>query len=627
MNQVRVFDESFKELFKNGVQFLKIGTEDANESREHLKKWAPSGSSKLVCSYCKTEFDDVIQQREHYKLDWHRYNLKQNLLLKPPVTEEVFNERADDLSSISGSDSEEEEESLENIATLQGKLFVKNAEGSMFSLYRCLLFHKKEELYDGILLKALQTLYRNSQWTILMIGGGHFAGGVFQGSNPILHKTFHAYIVRAGQGGAQSSRDNRGGAAKSAGATLRRYNEMTLTQHIHDIVRAWKPEIDKSGIIIYRATGPFNQSILFGGKTPLLDRSDSRLKTIPFATKRATFSELKRVHALLTTATVYTSHDQLNDILKQETNDSPTKRTKVKSGNINRAKSRECVERPSPVKGLFGDEDDAENDEDACLNLICCDQEISTQDVLQPFEDSLTFEERRQRKKKKRQPSQHKQEDSIRKRKLYESVSTGDLESVTSYLESDTKIDEVLDNLGNTLLHVASMNQQMDVIRFLLEKGADPCLRNQKQQTPYSCTQEKDVRTVFKNFARDFPERHNYTKAQIPIPVELTEEQEEWRKAQRKLKKEKDKEKKKRVQLKQQEESEKHRFLNLSDREKRALAAERRILSQSGTVISRCFLCAHDISGKIPFEYSGNRFCSIDCLKAHRLSNSNVLST
>lgn len=64
-----------------------------------------------------------------------------------------------------------------------------------------------------------------------MLGGGHFAGGVFHGSEPILHKTFHCYTVRAGQGGSQSARDNRSGyQAKSAGASLRRYNEAALVQ-------------------------------------------------------------------------------------------------------------------------------------------------------------------------------------------------------------------------------------------------------------------------------------------------------------------------------------------------------------------------------------------------------------
>lgn len=57
-----------------------------------------------------------------------------------------------------------------------------------------------------------------------------------------------------------------------------------------------------------------------------------------------------------------------------------------------------------------------------------------------------------------------------------------------------------------------------------------------------------------------------------------------------------------------------------------ALAAERRILAVKAVLLVRCFLCGEDMSGKVPFEYSGNRFCSITCLKAHRMQNPLVLS-
>ena len=42
-----------------------------------------------------------------------------------------------------------------------------------------------------------------------MLGGGHFAGAVFRGKEVLVHKTFHAYTVRAKQGGSQGSADNK----------------------------------------------------------------------------------------------------------------------------------------------------------------------------------------------------------------------------------------------------------------------------------------------------------------------------------------------------------------------------------------------------------------------------------
>lgn len=48
----------------------------------------------------------------------------------------------DDISSISGSDTEKED-MLDNIAAAQGKVFVQNSKGQVFSMYKCLLFDKK----------------------------------------------------------------------------------------------------------------------------------------------------------------------------------------------------------------------------------------------------------------------------------------------------------------------------------------------------------------------------------------------------------------------------------------------------------------------------------------------------
>lgn len=108
------------------------------------------------------------------------------------------------------------------------------ATKTVFSLYKCLLFNnKKDEINDIVLQQQLQTLSNSVKWCVLMLGGGHFAGAIFQNDVALLHKTFHCYTVRAGQGGGQSGRDNKSGGSsqpKSAGASLRRYNEQALIQ-------------------------------------------------------------------------------------------------------------------------------------------------------------------------------------------------------------------------------------------------------------------------------------------------------------------------------------------------------------------------------------------------------------
>lgn len=56
---------------------------------------------------------------------------------------------------------------------------------------------------------------------------------------------------------------------------------------------------------MYRASGPYNRAVLFDGKPPVLDRNDPRLRTIPFSTRRPTFTEVKRVYELLVSIQIY----------------------------------------------------------------------------------------------------------------------------------------------------------------------------------------------------------------------------------------------------------------------------------------------------------------------------------
>lgn len=47
-----------------------------------------------TCITCQVLFKTADLQREHYKLDWHRYNLKRKVASIPPVTLEEFEQRA-----------------------------------------------------------------------------------------------------------------------------------------------------------------------------------------------------------------------------------------------------------------------------------------------------------------------------------------------------------------------------------------------------------------------------------------------------------------------------------------------------------------------------------------------------
>ncbi|TMW56257.1 hypothetical protein Poli38472_008905 [Pythium oligandrum] len=47
----------------------------------------------LTCTACRLSFATPAEQKEHFRSDWHRYNLKRKVVELPPVTEEQFNFR------------------------------------------------------------------------------------------------------------------------------------------------------------------------------------------------------------------------------------------------------------------------------------------------------------------------------------------------------------------------------------------------------------------------------------------------------------------------------------------------------------------------------------------------------
>ncbi|KAG0000626.1 hypothetical protein BGZ80_001338 [Entomortierella chlamydospora] len=50
-------------------------------------------SSLFTCLACHVAFKSADIQREHYRSDWHRYNLKRKMVELPPVTAEMFTQK------------------------------------------------------------------------------------------------------------------------------------------------------------------------------------------------------------------------------------------------------------------------------------------------------------------------------------------------------------------------------------------------------------------------------------------------------------------------------------------------------------------------------------------------------
>ncbi|NXG61408.1 ANKZ1 protein, partial [Hemiprocne comata] len=278
---------------------------------------------RMCCSTCGQVFGSREEQTEHYRLDWHRFNLKQRLLGRRALPVEVFEEktRTGDVSSISGSDSESsdassESELLPSASDSPGtpqtprshKVLFRNATGQLICAYRCVIpwVLARVSIYQGgseepeELAASLRSLGVSTCWVVLMMGGGHFAGA-----------TFHRYTVRARRGTAQGLHDAQtpGSAPRSAGASLRRYNEAALLKDIQDLLAAWAEHLNEAQRIFLRAPR-HNRALLFGGRNPPLTQGDPRICHIPLSTRRATLREVLRVHAVLASLQVYGESDQ-----------------------------------------------------------------------------------------------------------------------------------------------------------------------------------------------------------------------------------------------------------------------------------------------------------------------------
>ncbi|KAJ9680903.1 hypothetical protein PVL29_020033 [Vitis rotundifolia] len=304
-----------------------LETLDESKKLEHS---ANTSLSRWSCNTCKSEFDSLQDQRSHFKSDVHRFNVKLSIAGKGIVKEEDFDElTADtlfkdyDISSISGSEDEVDKGSWAQNDMHKGsdenvkrKLFIQLQTGEKVSLWKCLVLDESENilyendpgccmpyLKESDVIEKLKTVIHEPRdnthlRVVLLASGGHFAGCVFDGNSVVAHKTFHRYVVRAKAGKKQSSKDAGGRAAHSAGASLRRYNELALKKEIQELLASWKPYFEASSCIFIYAPSN-NRQLLFNGEKAYFS-NQTAARNVPLTVRRPTFKEAQRIYNQLT---------------------------------------------------------------------------------------------------------------------------------------------------------------------------------------------------------------------------------------------------------------------------------------------------------------------------------------
>ncbi|KAG6669672.1 ankyrin repeat and zinc finger domain-containing protein 1 isoform X1 [Carya illinoinensis] len=289
---------------------------------------------RWTCNTCKGEFDSLQDQRSHFKSDIHRFNVKLHIAGKNIVREEDFDEFTSDsfkdfdISSISGSEDEAEKEFGPNRDLHRGTtgnskqhLYIRLNTGEQISFWKSLLINESENisigndiavdngasapcLEENDVIERVKSLIREPRDNtrlriVLLASGGHFAGCVFDGSLVVAHKTFHRYVVRAKAGKKQSSKDAGGKTVHSAGASLRRYNELALKKDVQELLAAWKPYFDASTCIFVYAPSN-NHQLLFNGEKPYFSNRHGVVRNVPLTVRRPTLKEAKRIYNQLT---------------------------------------------------------------------------------------------------------------------------------------------------------------------------------------------------------------------------------------------------------------------------------------------------------------------------------------
>ncbi|XP_015078718.1 ankyrin repeat and zinc finger domain-containing protein 1 [Solanum pennellii] len=620
LDDVDIDDESKKEV---------ENTESLSSRNNPKQRWS--------CNTCKAEFESLHDQRSHFKSDIHRLNIKLSISGRDTIKEEDFDEMTSDslckdydLSSISGSDDEDEKESGHSndlqrriVGDIKNKIFLKLHNGEILSLWKGLLLNESESilfenkkalaaddirnriyLTENELTKKLKYLIHeprdNTRLRIVLLArGGHFAGCVFDGTTAVAHKTFHRYVIRAKAGKKQSSKDASGKMAHSAGASIRRYNELALKKEIQDLFLAWKPYFADSSCIFIHAPSN-NRQLFFDGDQPYFVCQLNVIRNIPLTVRRPTYKEARRIYGLLTQV----------------------------SFEVNEEVAPACEE----------------------VSLL------STSDLSSKCNESMEV-----------------LKESLETKEVPK-ASSSVMPSPNAIISSDSDSDSDNNTVGtSTPLHEAAKCGDSEKVFELLEQGIDPCLKDERGRTPYMVATEKEVRNAFRRFMASNLDKWDWNAAKVPSA--LTKEMEETQAAKQAEKNAKKKARAKELKklrkarqkkaqaeaaqiqtapsnsergsvaasalkgksqsslsAKLSKEEESKRALD-AEREKRAAAAERRLAAAaalkaqgadlvsapggSGTDIL-CCCCNGSLAGKVPFHRYNYKYCSSACMHVHK---------
>lgn len=149
---------------------------------------------------------------------------------------------------------------------------------------------------DALLDRRLADVLRDREpkWCVCALRQGHFAGAVFNGTEPVVHKAIHRYTIRAKSGGSQAAQDS-SKKTKSAGSTLRRYGAQRLGEEIQELLTdKWSAELAACDIIFVSVSKRMRATLLGTESKPYVPMS--KVRRLPFMVGKPTFEAIKEAH-------------------------------------------------------------------------------------------------------------------------------------------------------------------------------------------------------------------------------------------------------------------------------------------------------------------------------------------
>ncbi|XP_028798032.1 ankyrin repeat and zinc finger domain-containing protein 1 isoform X2 [Neltuma alba] len=336
---------------------------------------------RWTCNTCKAQFDSLQDQRLHFKSDVHRFNVKLTMAGKSIVKEEDFGLLTSDsikdydVSSISGSEDDDDgdddiETRRQNVRdklseSFRQKLIICLPTGERVSIWKCLVMNmgdnilNENEVIERLKSLTLEPRNKSRLRIVLLASGGHFAGCVFDGDELVAHKTFHRYVVRAKAGKKQSTKDATGRAAHSAGASLRRHNELALRKEIQELLTGWRAYFDASNCIFVHDPSSSRQ-LLFDGERPYFSNQHNVTRSIPLTVRRPTLREAKRVYSQLTQVS-YEVEEDLGSTPITVRNANPAVDKEAFTNSDSQDKSEACSSKQDDSELLISSASESEN--------------------------------------------------------------------------------------------------------------------------------------------------------------------------------------------------------------------------------------------------------------------------